>query len=260
MPRYFMELAYDGTAYSGWQVQPAAVTVQEEVQRALAMVLHLPELFVVGCGRTDSGVHATQYFLHFDVPEGVPVDLRTLRRLNSLLPEAIAVYRAFPVAVDAHARFSATERCYAYHVHHGTDPFRAGRSHRVHLPLDTDRMNAACRVLLGRHEMTSFCKTGSDVRTMWCDVRVAEWRSVDGAWVFRIAADRFLRNMVRAVVGTALRIGMGRRPVEHMAEVLAAQDRHAAGVAAPACGLYLERVEYPFLPPDAVRIPMHLTA
>lgn len=247
MPRYFLELAYNGTAYRGWQRQPDAPSVQAEVERALRFSLHLPELFVVGCGRTDTGVHATQYFLHFDLPEERALDDRFVYSVNSLLPPDIAAYRVFPVEADAHARFSATERGYRYLINQRKDPFLAGRSYELRPPLDLEAMAAAVPALIGGQDFSSFCLAGSDNRTMLCDVRHAAWERTEHGYAFTIRADRFLRNMVRAIVGTFLRIGKGQRPPTHMAEVIAARDRGAAGKSAPARGLYLEHVAYPFL-------------
>ncbi len=247
MPRYFLQLAFDGTPYRGWQRQLAAPSVQEEVERVMRSVLHLPDLYVVGCGRTDTGVHATDYYLHFDVPEDRTVDDRLVYSLNSLLPPSIAVKRVVPVADKAHARFGATERGYTYFVLRRKDAFMADRAHVLYPPLDVDAMNIACAHLIGRQDFSSFCKAGSDAKTMLCDVRLAQWVHTDNGYRFRIRADRFLRNMVRAIVGTCFVIGRGQRPPEHMAAVVAAHDRSAAGKSAPARGLYLEHVVYPFL-------------
>lgn len=249
MPRYFLQLAFDGTPYRGWQRQANAPSVQEEMERVLRRTLQLPDLHVVGCGRTDTGVHALDFYLHFDAPEDRVVDDRLVHGLNSLLPPSIGVKRVFPVAPTAHARFSATERGYTYLVLRRKDPFMAGRAHVLYPRLDVDAMNAACTHLIGRQDFTSFCKAGSDARTMLCDVRVAEWSMMPSGYRFRIRADRFLRNMVRAVVGTCFMIGRGHREPDHMAAVIAAHDRGAAGRSAPARGLYLEHVSYPFLPP-----------
>ncbi|MDX9749801.1 MAG: tRNA pseudouridine(38-40) synthase TruA [Flavobacteriales bacterium] len=246
MPRFFLQLAFDGTPYRGWQRQADAPSVQEAVERVLRRTLRLPGLHVVGCGRTDTGVHATDYYLHFDAPEDKPVDDRLVHGLNSLLPDSIAVKRAFPVDDKAHARFSATERGYTYLVLRRKDPFMADRAHVLYPALDIDAMNAACADLLGRQDFSSFCKAGSDARTMLCDVRLAEWAPTDNGYRFRIRADRFLRNMVRAIVGTCFVVGRGQRPPGHMAAVIAARDRGAAGKSAPARGLYLEHVAYPF--------------
>jgi len=248
MPRYFFEIAYDGSPYRGWQRQLKDPSVQEVVERALRTALQLPELYVVGCGRTDTGVHATEYFLHFDAPPDRRVDERFAFSISAMLPDSIAVKRVISVADDAHARFSATERGYKYLIHRRKDPFLTGRSHLLHPPLDVDAMNEACKALIGKQDFSSFCKTGSDQRTMICDVRHAEWEHIENGYRFRILADRYLRNMVRAIVGTCMRIGKGDASAASMLEVIAAKDRSKAGKSAPARGLYLERVVYPFIP------------
>ena len=248
MPRYFLELAYNGAAYRGWQRQPIAPSVQAEVERACSSILHAPDLFVVGCGRTDTGVHATHFFLHFDLPEPLELHERFVHAMNSLLPEDIAVYRVFPVGNEAHARFSATERGYVYLINDRKDPFLAGRSYQLQPELDLGAMMAAVPALLGKQDFSSFCLAGSDAKTMLCDVRRAEWVRTQAGYRFTIRSDRYLRNMVRAIVGTFVRIGKGQQLPSHMAEVIAARDRAAAGKSAPARGLYLEYVSYPFLP------------
>lgn len=251
MPRYFMELAYDGSPYRGWQRQAAANSVQEEVERALRLRLHLPKVNAVGCGRTDTGVHASSYMLHFDAPHELGDAARFVHALNSLLPPSIAAKALHSVADDAHARFSAKERAYTYLIHRHKDPFLHLRSHLVSIPLDAQAMHDACQLLVGKKDFRSFQRTGSDNRTTVCDVRRAEWEETPGGYRFTITADRYLRNMVRAIVGTSLLIGRGHRPVGHMAEVLASGDRSMAGKSAPACGLYLSSVHYPFIPPQA---------
>jgi tRNA pseudouridine38-40 synthase len=250
MPRYFMELAYDGTPYRGWQRQAGAISVQEEVEKAMRLRLHLPDLGVVGCGRTDTGVHASSYFLHFDVPTAIADTTGFTKALNGLLPPAIAAKRTFPVADDAHARFSATEREYTYLVHCWKDPFLHDRSYLLYPALDVAAMDSACRVLLGKQDFSAFQRTGSDNRTAICDVRLATWAATPTGCRFTIMADRYLRNMVRAIVGTSLRIGRGYWPADYMAEVLASRQRSKAGRSAPACGLYLSRIRYPFIPEE----------
>ncbi len=248
MPRYFLEIAFLGTAYRGWQMQPDRPSVQAEVERAMRFALHRPDLGVVGCGRTDTGVHASQFYLHFDHGGDTPLDERFVHSVNSLLPADIGVRRLIAVPDDAHARFSAVERGYRYRIHRRKDPFLEGRSHLLRPALDVQAMNAACALLIGRRDFSSFCKAGSDARTMICDVRMARWTEHGNGYDFVIHADRYLRNMVRAIVGTCLVIGRGHRAPEHMGGVLAALDRGAAGKSAPARGLYLERVIYPFIP------------
>ncbi|MCB0794450.1 MAG: tRNA pseudouridine(38-40) synthase TruA [Flavobacteriales bacterium] len=249
MPRYFLEISFNGTAYRGWQVQPDRPTVQAELERALRMKLRDPRLGVVGCGRTDTGVHATQFFVHFD--QGSAIMPEPLAHgLNSFLPDDIAVLRCIPVPPDAHARFSATERRYLYRIHRHKDPFLTDRSHLLRPALDINAMNSAVSCLVGVQDFSSFCKAGTDAKTMICDVREAIWRSIDNGYEFRISADRFLRNMVRAIVGTCIRIGKGQWPVERMQAILAARDRALAGKSAAARGLYLIGVDYPFVPAE----------
>ena len=246
MPRYFLEIAFDGTAFNGWQNQPRDPSVQQEMERAIATVLHLPKITVVGCGRTDAGVHANQFFLHFDA-ESAELGDRFVRSVNGILPKSIAVRRVIKVKDDAHARFDATARTYTYHVHRRKDPFLFMRSYDFPPELSVPAMNKACKVLIGKKDFSAFQKSGSDNKTSLCHVRVAKWKKTDAGCVFTITADRFLRNMVRAIVGTSLRVGTGKEGVDHMSKVLASGQRGAAGKSAPANGLYLERVEYPYV-------------
>lgn len=255
MPRHFLEIAFKGTAYRGWQVQPDAPSVQATLEAAMRRILQLPRLHVVGCGRTDTGVHASKYFLHFEVPEEGMATGRLVHQLNSLLPEDIAVRRIIDVADNAHARFSAVERGYIYRITRIKDPFAQDLAHRLHPPLDIEAMNLGAKDLLGTQDFSSFSRVGSDNRTSICDVRRAEWEASDDGYRFTIHADRFLRNMVRAIVGTLLRVGKGQMPPGHIGEVLAARDRSAAGRSAPACGLYLYLVRYPFIPDTMTEAP-----
>jgi tRNA pseudouridine38-40 synthase len=250
MPRYFLELSFNGSAYRGWQVQLTAPSVQAEIEKTLRHLLHQQKVNVIGCGRTDTGVHASRYYAHFDAPDDRELAEPFMYSMNSLLPPDIAIHRIIPVAADAHARFSAKERGYIYRIHIEKDPFLIGRSHQLRPPLDVERMNEACTVLLETKDFVSFSRTGSDNRTSICDVREARWELQPNGYRFSIKADRFLRNMVRAIVGTCLRIGIGHKPPEHMTQVIEAKDRHAAGKSAPACGLYLDHVLYPFIDPD----------
>lgn len=247
-PRYFLEIAFNGTPYRGWQLQPDAPSVQAEVEKALRFALHMERVVVVGCGRTDTGVHASSYWLHFDAPSAEPLGERLVGSLNALLPESIGVKRIVSVADDAHARFSATERGYVYRIIRRKDPFLVDLAHEMRPALDVEAMNAACACLIGRQDFSSFQRTGSDNRTSICDVRVARWECTVEGYRFTIRADRYLRNMVRAIVGTCLVIGRGLQPSEHMQAVLSARDRSAAGRSAPARGLYLDHVVYPFIP------------
>lgn len=247
LPRYFLEIAFDGTPFRGWQIQPDAPSVQAEVQRALQLALHQHKVIVIGCGRTDTGVHASSFFLHFEGPSDRELNDRFIHSLNAILPESIAVKRIITVPDDAHARFSATERGYVYKVHRWKDPFLHERSHLLKPMLNVDAMNEACACLIGKQDFSSFQRTGSDNRTSICDVRLAYWEATEVGYQFTIRADRFLRNMVRAIVGLCLQIGRGLHPASHMKEVLEAHDRSEAGRSAPARGLYLAYVAYPFI-------------
>lgn len=248
MPRYFLEIAFDGTPYRGWQLQPDAPSVQGEVEKALRLALHQQKVNAVGCGRTDTGVHALRYWLHFDAPSDKELNDRFVQSLNGILPESIAAKRIISVPDDAHARFSATERGYVYLIHRHKDPFLTERSHLLKPALDVDAMNEACTCLIGQQDFSSFQRVGSDNRTSICDLRHARWEATENGYRFNIRADRFLRNMVRAIVGTCIIIGRGQQSTSHMGEVLRAHDRSRAGKSAPARGLYLDHVVYPFIP------------
>ncbi len=238
-----MELAYNGSAFCGWQVQPGEPTVQAALEHALTLLLR-EEVAVTGCGRTDTGVHASQFFAHFDVEQ--PVDCERLtNKLNSFLPKEIVIYRTFPVAPDLHARFSATARTYKYYVAIDKDCFRYPYSYRMFKKLDVERMNAAAALLLEVDDFTSFSKLHTQTRTNKCRVSAAAWRMEDGLLVFTITADRFLRNMVRAIVGTLLQVGKGQLLLEEFQSVVERHDRCAAGDSVPAHALFLTRVEYP---------------
>ena len=239
--RYFVEFAYNGTGFHGSQRQPNGVTVQEVMEDAFATVLRQP-IALTFAGRTDAGVHAEQMFAHFDCEE-LQVTSDGLRdRLNSLLPANIAVRDIFPVANDLHARFSATERTYEYRITTVKDPFRQDLVTRVAPGLDFAAMNEAAKVLLGTHDFASFCKVHTDVKTTICTITRAEWNGE----VFTISADRFLRNMVRAVVGTLFEVGRKKMTVKDFESVIDSHNRCAAGQSAPPQGLYLTRILYPF--------------
>ena len=218
------------------------------MEKALRLALHQQKVNAVGCGRTDTGVHASHYWLHFDAPSDRRLDDRFMHSLNGILPESIAVMRIVSVPDDAHARFSATERGYVYRIHQLKDPFLTERSHLLKPALDVDAMNEACACLIGQQDFSSFQRVGSDNRTSICDVRHARWEHTGNGYRFSIRADRFLRNMVRAIVGTCIVVGKGQQPPAHMREVLLAHDRSKAGKSAPARGLYLDHVVYPFIP------------
>ena len=241
--RYFIEFAYDGKAYHGWQKQPNARSIQQTMEEAMSTLLRF-QVQLVGAGRTDAGVHARQLYAHFDLES--PVDEADLaHRLNAFLPEDIAVRRVFQVEANAHARFDALERTYEYRVVQQKDPFSYDWAHYVHLPLDEAAMNLACDELLKHTDFECFSKSNTDVKTYVCHLKYARWTREGELLVFTITADRFLRNMVRAIVGTLLDVGLGRSAPESVNTIIKSKDRGEAGVSVPAKGLYLTRILYP---------------
>ncbi len=245
--RYFIEISYNGTAYHGWQIQENAVSVQEKLNEALAILLRQP-IETIGAGRTDTGVHAKQLFVHFDSDaETLQKPERFVHSLNALLPFDIAVKRLIAVNSDAHVRFDATERSYEYHIHFSKDPFRHQFSWALRDQPDVEKMNLAAEDLLGKQDFSCFSKSNTQVFTNNCDIKEAVWVWEGDHLVFHITADRFLRNMVRAIVGTLMEIGLGKKPVSYVKEVIASKDRSKAGTSVPACGLYLTKVLYPYI-------------
>lgn len=243
--RYFVEFAYKGTAYHGSQVQPNGITVQGVMQDAFFTILRQP-VALTFAGRTDAGVHAEQMFAHFDFDHSpFTIHLSTFaERLNRLLPPDIAVRRIFPVVDDMHARFSAVSRTYEYRITTRKDPFMHGARTHVPCSLDYTAMNEAAGFLIGTHDFASFCKVHTDVRTTICTVTEAQWATNGDEAVFTITADRFLRNMVRAVVGTLFEVGRHKMSVGEFADVIASLSRQAAGQSAPPEGLFLTHVLY----------------
>ena len=243
--RYFLRFAYDGTAFHGSQRQPNGVTVQETMEQALAMIFREP-IPLTFAGRTDAGVHAREMYAHFDIGCQLPDAGHICFRLNGILPDSIAIFDVYSVTDDAHARFSAVRRTYEYHIVDHKDPFLCQQATRVRPGLDFEAMNEAAQLLIGKQDFASFCRTNTDVKTTICDLTRAEWRELgNGHAVFTIAADRFLRNMVRAVVGTLFEVGRGKMTKEQFAEVITQHNRCAAGDSAPAEGLFLVQIDYP---------------
>ena len=241
--RYFVWFNYDGTAYHGWQIQPNGVTVQSELQRCLSLLLR-EEVVLTGAGRTDTGVHARRMAAHFDTEQAFDPQVLT-KKLNGLLHHDIAVYRIEPVSSDMHARFSATSRTYHYYVHTVKDPFSRAYSCELHYPLDFKLMNEAAMMLLTYEDFGAFCKSGADVKTTLCQVTAAEWHQTSpSSWYFEITANRFLRNMVRAVVGTLVDVGRGRLTLEEFQKVIEGKQRSDAGESMPGNALFLEKIEY----------------
>lgn len=245
--RYFIQIAYDGSLYHGWQVQPNAVTVQELLDKAMTTVLRQP-IETLGCGRTDSGVHAKDFYAHFDV-EGMDENkvLNALGGINALLPYQIAAKRIIPVHDEAHARFDATARAYKYHVHFEKDPFKLNRSWLIKDQLDVSAMNEAAAQLLNYTDFSCFSKSNTQTFTNNCKIVKAVFEEQEDGLVFTIEADRFLRNMVRAIMGTLVQIGKKEIDLTAFKAVIESKNRSMAGQSVPACGLYLVKIEYPYL-------------
>nr|WP_299342008.1 tRNA pseudouridine(38-40) synthase TruA [Allomuricauda sp.] len=241
--RYFIRFSYLGKAYHGWQKQPNAISVQEVLENALSTILRT-SIEIVGAGRTDTGVHAREMYAHFDF-ETIQDKGQLIQRLNSLLPQDIAIQEILSAAGTAHARFDATERTYEYWVIQRKNPFYADFAHCVWQELHVQKMNEAAAFLLNHTDFECFSKSNTDVKTFICDVRKAVWSQNDDKLVFTISADRFLRNMVRAIVGTLLEVGLGKRNPEEINKIIESKSRSKAGVSVPAKGLYLTRILYP---------------
>lgn len=244
--RYFLEIQFRGTAYSGWQVQPNGVTVQQVMDTALQTVLR-DDIHCIGCGRTDAGVHASQFFLHFDTKQEFPDHF--LLRINACLPYDIAVLRFFEVAENAHARFDATLRSYAYHLSSRKDVFNYGlHFYKPFYKLNPQLMQEAASILLNYNDFPSFCKSKAGSKTTIVKITEAKWIFTnDTDWIFYISADRFLRGMVRLIVGAMLQIGEGRMTLEEFETGIKEGKRFKMALSAPAHGLFLTSVKYPFV-------------
>ena len=244
--RYFIKLAYNGAAYHGWQRQENALSVQQVLEEAVSTIFG-EQVDLTGAGRTDTGVHATEFYAHFDL-SGLyhEEDLAgKVHKLNGFLPDNIYVFSVFPVDSDLHARFSAHSRTYQYHISRRKDPFRSELAWYVHGSLNVELMNKAAAVLKEYHDYTSFSKLHTQVKTNNCQVMEAYWQEQGHLLIFNIKADRFLRNMVRAVVGTLVEVGRGKIPIDEFRHIIEAKDRSAAGLSVPAHGLFLVKIEYP---------------
>jgi tRNA pseudouridine38-40 synthase len=246
--RYFIELSYKGTAYHGWQSQPDVVSVQETIEKSLSLLLRYPTK-ITGAGRTDAGVHARQMFAHFDTE--MPVDKNLVYKLNAFLPSDIAIHNIYMVSNEAHARFDAVLRSYQYHIHTKKNPFIDDFSWYYKQQLDVKKMNEAAKSLLFFDDFKSFSKSKTDVKTYICNVEKAQWKLTDDQLVFYISADRFLRNMVRAIVGTLIQVGLHKIDVADFIKIIEARNRIKAGFSVPAHGLYLTQIIYP----DQIFIP-----
>ena len=268
MPRYFLEISYNGGNFHGWQRQKNAMTVQERIEEVLSTIIRA-DVVVVGQGRTDTGVHASQFFLHFDIPSAplpeTPLALRTEKtsaqqehldsasivsnlvfKANTMLGRDIAILDLYRVSDDAHARFDAKSRSYEYKVHHIKDPFLNGLSMYLSQEVDLDEMQKAASLLFGISNFKSFSKIGGSNKSDICKIEEAYFEPLQNGFVFKITADRFLRNMVRAIMGTLLDIGKGKMPAEGIIAVAKDKNRSSAGFSVPAHGLYLRKVVYPY--------------
>ena len=244
MQRYFIELAYDGSNYFGWQRQPNQISLQEVIETTISKLYSNSPVKIVGCGRTDTGVHANNYVLHVDLPEMLDPEQFKFK-LNVMLPESIAVFSVYKVASDKHARFDAKSRTYRYFIHSEKNPFKQNQSWHLKHELDFEGMNTAAQHLLGKQDFTSLSKIHTDVKTNICTVTQAQWIVEEhGNAYFQITADRFLRNMVRATVGTLVDVGMGKISPDSVKTILEKKDRQAASSSVPAHGLFLWKIEY----------------
>ncbi|MBF4469886.1 tRNA pseudouridine(38-40) synthase TruA [Flavobacterium sp. HJJ] len=242
--RYFIKLAYNGTNYHGWQIQPNAPSVQETMNKAFSVILN-SEISLMGAGRTDTGVHAREMYAHFDL--GKPFDIpNTMHKLNSFLPKDIVIYDIFPVADEAHTRFDAAKRTYEYHINTFKDVFLQEQSWYFHQKLDLDLMNEAAKTLLNHTDFQCFSKVNTDVNTFDCEIFEAHWMQESEKIIFTISANRFLRNMVRSIVGTLINIGLHKITLDDFELIIKSKSREKAGFSVPAHGLYLTKIEYDF--------------
>ncbi len=244
LQRYAIELAYNGQNYFGWQIQPNQISVQETIEKALSKLFDAKKIDIVGCGRTDTGVHAKHYIAHVDLPTKWEEDILTYK-LNRLLPVSIVIYTIKKVNKDFHARFHAKSRIYRYFIHTQKDPFIQSTSLYYKKKMDIQKMNEAGLLLLGKKDFTSFSKLHTDVFTNICEVSKAKWTQVnEHVFYFEITADRFLRNMVRAIVGTLLEVGEGKIDLSEISTILAKNNRCEAKMSVPAHGLFLWEIIY----------------
>lgn len=243
--RYFLEFAYNGTHYHGWQIQPNTKTVQETLTTALSLLLKTP-IELVGAGRTDTGVHAKKMYAHFDYAESINT-VELLKKLNSFLPKDIAVHNIHLVKEDAHARFDALTRTYEYHITLEKEVFSDETRWYQYRPLDLELMNQACEILYEYEDFECFSKTNSDVFTFNCTIFQASWKQEGTHVIFTITANRFLRNMVRAIVGTMVNIGIGKTTLAEFRAIIESKNRSKAGFSVPGKGLFLTQVTYPYI-------------
>ena len=241
--RYFIEFSYNGKAYHGWQSQPNAISVQQVMEEALTKLLRT-KISVMGAGRTDAGVHASQMFAHFDIADAFDVDV-IIFKLNCYLPKDIAIHQIFKVKEKAHARFNALSRTYNYRIATKKNVFNSDFAYHVYFSLNLYKMNEACKILFQYKDFQCFSKSNTDVKTYHCDIKEAFWKIENDELLFTITADRFLRNMVRAIVGTLIEIGLGKMEVNQLHNIIESKNRSEAGYSVPANGLFLTKIVYP---------------
>ena len=241
--RYFIEISYQGTNYHGWQSQPNACTVQEIIENCLSKITN-NSIKLLAAGRTDSGVHANQMFAHFNINEKINDKNSFIHKTNSFLPSDIAVKNVLQVEDDSHARFDALSREYEYHISLNKNPFEIDKSYLYKNPLDLNKMNKCCDILFQYTDFKSFSKSKTDVKTYDCQIFKAKWLLNGDSLIFKIKADRFLRNMVRAIVGTLIEVGLGKINQKDFKVIIEKKDRQLAGFSVPAHGLYLKKIEY----------------
>jgi tRNA pseudouridine38-40 synthase len=251
MPRYFLEVSYKGTHYSGFQSQHNANTIKAEVEKALSILIQLPGIELTGSSRTDAGVHALQNFFHFDAPSpmqqwrGIETENHFVYKINAILPNDIVVKRLVPVADDAHCRFDALNREYRYHIYHRKDPFLQEKAYYFPYKLDLEKMKAAASLLKEYTDFTSFSKRNTQVKTFTCNILESEWIIAGTELIYHVKANRFLRGMVRALTATMLKVGRNKMSLDELRSVIEAKDCTKASFAVPAHGLFLMSVEYP---------------
>lgn len=247
MQRYFIQLAYNGTAYHGWQIQEnTANTIQQILNEKLSLILNEP-ITVTGCGRTDTGVHAKDFYAHFDSKDEsiAENEFKWIHKLNSVLPNDIATYKIYKVKNDANARFDACNRTYEYIINTKKNPFLINSSYLIKSEPDIEKMNIACKILFDYTDFSCFSKSNTQTHTNNCKIMEACWKKENGLIIFTITADRFLRNMVRAIVGTLLEIGENKITIDEFKKIIESKNRSNAGFSVPACGLYLTKIKYP---------------
>ena len=251
--KFKLTIAYDGASYEGWQVQKGGTGVQEKVEEAIAKLFG-EHIRIHSSSRTDTGVHASDYYAHFDSDH--PMDVHQLRyKLNVMLPSDIAIHAVFETTQEAHARFSATSRSYEYHIHTHKNPFKIDTSWYFNVQLDLSKIQAACKVIAAHTDFECFSKVHTDVSNFNCTIHHIDWIAVENGFVFQISANRFLRNMVRAITGTLLDVGTGKITIHDLEEILASKNRSKAGISVPAQGLTLTHIEYPagLIPDSALK-------